>query len=396
MNTIKFIKENGKELISNFLQEDKKGKGYVCPCCNNGSGSDGTGIKFNKDGISLHCYKCGKHFYSILDIVAEIEETDFKDTVNLCCQQLGISNDYIQKYIPIINNNYDKIKKVQKNKNDIHLDVQQDVDLNTHQENKLIDYSYYYEECQFNLYQSQERSIAQNYLFNRGITLESAIPTEIGFDPNWVNPKAPNIKPSPRIILPKGTNSYSARSIDPNCDPKYKIVKVNTDNFFNFQSLTNDNNILFITEGEFDCLSMLECKVDAISIGGTSGVNKLIEYINENPDFKKHLIISLDNDIAGKKAQDELIRQLEVSYKNFSVANLSDEYKDINDLFQSNKDRLIENIKLSMVKSNESLRKKLKPDNSFDYADDCFDDDIEKNKIVKKTGFTELDKEING
>ena len=42
-----------------FTQEARKG-GYICPVCENGSGSDGTGVKLIKgQSFRYKCFKCG-------------------------------------------------------------------------------------------------------------------------------------------------------------------------------------------------------------------------------------------------------------------------------------------------------------------------------------------------
>ena len=42
-----------------FTQEARKG-GYICPVCENGSGSDGTGVKLIRgQSFRYKCFKCG-------------------------------------------------------------------------------------------------------------------------------------------------------------------------------------------------------------------------------------------------------------------------------------------------------------------------------------------------
>ena len=45
-----------------ILERDKDGRGFICPFCNNGSGSDGDGLRLNKkdsSGTHYKCFKCG-------------------------------------------------------------------------------------------------------------------------------------------------------------------------------------------------------------------------------------------------------------------------------------------------------------------------------------------------
>lgn len=43
-----------------FLERDNRGKGYICPCCGNGSGSSGDGIVKVPLSSSYKCFKCGE------------------------------------------------------------------------------------------------------------------------------------------------------------------------------------------------------------------------------------------------------------------------------------------------------------------------------------------------
>lgn len=42
-----------------FLKRDKRNKGYICPCCGNGSGKTGDGIVKIPLSSSYKCFKCG-------------------------------------------------------------------------------------------------------------------------------------------------------------------------------------------------------------------------------------------------------------------------------------------------------------------------------------------------
>lgn len=53
---IKYVHDNPEVY---FKQEARKG-GYVCPVCNNGTGSDGTGVRLIKgQTFRYKCFKCG-------------------------------------------------------------------------------------------------------------------------------------------------------------------------------------------------------------------------------------------------------------------------------------------------------------------------------------------------
>ena len=81
--------------------------------------------------------------------------------------------------------------------------------------------------------------------------------------------------PRERIILPTCKNHYVGRAID---DIK-EFAKVNPKgakaDIFNLKSLQNGNGVVFIVEGFFDALSLIEIGQAAISLNSTSNAQRL-------------------------------------------------------------------------------------------------------------------------
>ena len=85
--------------------------------------------------------------------------------------------------------------------------------------------------------------------------------------------------------------------------PRYKNITGR--GIFNCTALHNTDAPVFVTEGVFDALSVIEVGGAAVSINGTSMVDKFIEYINSNKLTPK-LIVALDADSAGKTAANKI------------------------------------------------------------------------------------------
>lgn len=376
MTTIDIIKNKSDDIATQIMQKAKK-RGYICPFCDNGAGKDGDGITLNPKGNYYKCFKCG-FSGSIIDLVGAVNninlDADIKRAIDICCDYLHIINDYD------LNTNYNKSFKSQK------ATLPKVIDPPTPPP-PLEDLSYYFRKCQDMLMKSEP---AQTYLKSRGLSLDSITKCGLGFDPNWVHPRSPKMQPTARIIIPRSTICYTARNIDPNGDPSYKAMKTTGNDIFNLKALKSSlDEPIFVTEGEFDCLSIIECKRESISIGGTGGVNELVNYLKANPDVRKHLIITLDNDKAGIDAKDKLVNALKSFYPNYSIASISDGYKDVNEALQGNKPQLMDKIEQVRLQT-------LRPHNVKEYLLKGFSADIVSQKNIKKTGFENLDTEIDG
>ena len=99
--------------------------------------------------------------------------------------------------------------------------------------------------------------------------------------------------------------------------------------FFGAHKITD--NIVFVTEGEIDALSVWECGKNAISLGTASVARQFMEYARYNKD--KKYILSLDNDDAGKTAQEDIVKELTKNHIIYIEHNISGNFKDINERF---------------------------------------------------------------
>jgi len=99
------------------------------------------------------------------------------------------------------------------------------------------------------------------------------------------------------------------------------------------------NNIIFVVEGIFDALSLEEFGLSAIALNSTSNTNLLLKLIKANKDqlLDKSFVIIGDNDTAGVKMSETLLKQL--SDININVLNcvLPVEYKDCNEFLVKDK-----------------------------------------------------------
>lgn len=243
----------------------------------------------------------------------------------------------------------------------------------------------YYRECNARL--NDPRAIS--YLQARGISLETASRYGIGFDP--AADPAQSHHPEPRIICPTSSTHYVGRAINPNIQKGYAKMnnKGGTPSIFNARAL-HDNSIkrVFVTEGFFDALSILEAGAAAIALNSASNAEKLIEHL-EKHRTKATMILCGDNDPAGHKALETMragFKRLNISYVD---ADINNGHKDPNEALTADR--------AAFVAAIDQLNTS-RPDNVASYMDKFMSSDIEafRESRDRKTGFAMLDEKAKG
>lgn len=245
----------------------------------------------------------------------------------------------------------------------------------------------YYRECQTRL--NDQRAIS--YLQARGISIETASRYGIGFDP--AADPAGSHHPEPRIICPTSSTHYVGRSINPATPKNFQKInnKGGHPSAFNARAL-HDNSIkrVFVTEGFFDALSILEIGFAAIAINGASNAEKLIEHL-EKHRTKATMILCGDDDPAGHKALEILragCKRLNISYVD---ADINNGHKDANEALTADRAAFVAAV-------NQLISSTTRPDNVASYMDRLMSSDIEafRESRDRKTGFAMLDEKAKG
>ena len=238
-----------------FTREARKG-GYVCPICGNGSGEDGTGVKLIRgQSFRYKCFKCDTSGDVINFYAAEHNLTN-GEALREVCRLYGL--EYTpRKFNKIVRLHRKPIATTEKN-------------VSNHQETQII---------ANDIIIAASHLRETDYFAKRGISYETAEKYHCGYLEQWTHPTKrgeKKIYPSPRVIIPTSAESYVARSTDDNKVPK---MKAGAGNIFNLEVLKSSQQHVVVVEGEFDALSIIEAGNDAISLGSTSNVDKLIEWL---------------------------------------------------------------------------------------------------------------------
>lgn len=257
----------------------------------------------------------------------------------------------------------------------------------------------------FNIYsnvlKSEEGSHGLDYIKNRGFNEELIDKYQIGFSPkddsgqfltkllvkkfnkidilksglSKIDSESLSMKDSvgkQRIVFPifgfgKPTG-ISARTIFDDVKPKYKSLCFERLGIYNSEILLYNPKIIYLCEGAIDCLSLLTMGLNAIGIFGVQNIGK--EYYKYFEKFTGKIIISVDNDEAGKSSLNRIGSLLysfgikEVEYK---FLEESDEKVDLNDILIKYGPN-ISRLKFLEIKSNILEIKKEMPKKQIEYT----------------------------
>lgn len=217
-----------------------------------------------------------------------------------------------------------------------------------------------------------------DYLQKRGITQTTAEIFNLGYSPLTNS-----------IIIPYGQDGYyvqrALNPIEKHDRYRFPIGQVRV---YNAEAL-KEYKTVFIVEGQFDALSIMqESGVGAVATSASQTqliVKTLQKFKEQDPTINPTIILSMDNDRAGQKANRALQRDLEAHGFTCYVNPVNGDYKDANEF---------------LVKDREGFRQKLQhvinqPDNWLDkyYADIKQRHDYPDNI---PTGFKNLDDELDG
>lgn len=313
-------KQEIRSRYKEYLQPAKKKNTYICPLCNNGTGTDGDGITVDPhgDGHRLHCFKCGFHG-DIIDLYQQQQS---------CTIAEAFEGLYSYFNMDIENTATESHQKPQ--------EVRNEPQAANYTPEEKTDYTAYFKACR----ERMNTPAALEYLSFRGISPETAERFWIGCDPEWRSPAAvkngKNPPASPRLIIPTSASSYIARETrqEPS---KYAKMKEGEVNIFNAKALYNEQESpVFITEGEIDALSIIEAGKEAVGLGSVNNKRKFIEQLKEKTTSNT-LILCLDKDEAGQKAEQAIANELQRLNIAFIRAKISGEYKDPNEALTADK-----------------------------------------------------------
>lgn len=353
-----------------LMEKAKDGKSYVCPFCGHGKGGDG--IRLNEDG-KFHCFSCEKNGDAI-DIFAKLNgiENDYPRALIQTAQLYGFQ---IETALP-----QKPVEELTPEEKQERIDKRAHTDILTAQGN-------------------QSHPDFLEYLNRRGLSLKLAQFFGLGFIPEWRHPKiiveGKNPPPSPRLIIPTGKCSYLARDTRPDDQippesEKYKKQKVGGSVIFNADALKTATRPLFIVEGEIDAISFYEVGGQAIGLGSTSNIDRLLLELSRMRKNRTNepFIIALDNDEAGQRATAKLAQGLDNMRIRYTISNPAGDYKDANEALVNDRTGFASRVR-------KAERAELDADTNAAHLDNLYKKFAETPEPIP-TGFTYLDDLLDG
>lgn len=300
-----------KARYTEYLQPAKVKNTYICPLCGNGTGSTGDGMRIDPhgNGKQLKCFKCG--FYGdIVDLYQQEHNCTAGDAFTALRDRFNITIDAEATRTPT---------EPRKAEQYINTTTTENAPETATERPEFTDYL---NEC----YTHRNDPAAVKYLSFRGISQETATAYKLGYDPR-----------KGLLIIPASRHFYAARYINQEAKQRYDNPKGAKTELFNAQAIYNaDGRPVFIVEGAFDALSIIEAGGQAVALNSTSNYNKVLEMVTKKAT-KNTLILCLDNDEAGAKATPELARGLQELNISHITADICGGYKDPNEALTADK-----------------------------------------------------------
>ena len=367
-------KEYLESYVENITEHSAKGnrKAYVCPLCGSGTGRNKTGaFTITPDGHSWKCFACDRGG-DTLDLIGYVEDiSDYKTKIARAAELFNLDIEASAEYQ--------------------NQDTQTNMHTDTKTETNYIDF-----------YKQANKDIqATNYPEKRGLSKAILDRFKIGYVETWKHPNASeNVPTSPRLIIPVTKTSYLARDTReniPDNQKAYAKAKVGSSDIFNGRAFIEDlDKPIFIVEGEIDALSIMEVGGVAVGLGGTSNAKKLLEIL-EGKKLERPLILALDNDSAGIRAQDELAKLLQDKKIPYITAELTTkDVKDPNEMLVKNRETFKARVEKAISETRDDKEKYLET-STDNYIQDFLNGIADSvNTPYIPTGFKGIDEALDG
>lgn len=259
----------------------------------------------------------------------------------------------------------------------------------------------------------KEAAAANNfeYLRKRGISEAVQKRFMVGFVPDWISPQAirtttekggnpANLPRSPRCIIPTGRGSYIARDTRENLTDEQKRFckqKQGAQELFNVKAFDR-SEVVFITEGEIDAMSIEEAGGAAVGLGSVANIRKLISFLQQHYSGQV-LVLCLDNDEPGQATQTQLaseLKELDIHYLD-GAQHLQKTAKDPNEALQKDSESFKAAVSFLQAKALElTAGSSMKEFRAADLLKYFRTIEEQPEGLEAKTGFRTLDEKLQG
>lgn len=262
-------------------------------------------MAFDRKRNKAHCFSCGAD-YDVFDIIGiEYGLSEFKDQMQKAKELFNISDNNTPTTKTPIKKEFAAAAPTP----------------DPETKPAAPDFSEYLKKAHLNVGKT-------DYFKKRGLSQGTIDKYMLGYDPE-----------AGAVIIPITKGYYIKRSIT---DKKYFNLKNAAVIPFNLKALKSAEPV-FVTEGAFDALSIIEAGGQAAALNGATHIGRLVSYIKDNR-ISPTIVISLDNDDAGRDASQKLLTALkEINVQAFE-GNVSGDQKDPNEALTTDKEQFAKSI----------------------------------------------------
>ena len=366
-------KESAKGHLLDYLNAKGINTSTNFSCLNPSHDDKHPSMSFDSRRNRCHCFSCGVD-YDIFDVVGLETGLTGKQLFDHVYSLYNISVDYSD-----FNKNQNTSKSIP------HPESKTKIDINkkSHDENRES-LTEFFAKC----HEAVEKT---DYWKKRGLSKAIVDAYNLGY---WEEKK--------RFVIPTGEFSYNARATW-EADKKERYIKPKGQfELFNLKAIPLAEQPVFVVEGEFDALSIIEAGGIAVALGSSSNL-RFIEFLKSNRP-KYPLILALDNDEAGRAGEAKLSDELTKIQVEFVDADITGEFKDANEALIGDREVFIQNVLNARDNVLSLLEEKRQKEEQAYYQTSAvnglseFIADIEKrrNKDCVSTGFDNLDEILDG
>ncbi len=329
-------------------------------------------MSFDSRRNRCHCFSCGVD-YDIFDVAAIDTGLSGKDLFNHVYSLYNISVDYENS------KNQTSSKSIPQTESKTKIDINKKSQ-NENRENLTE----FFEKC----HAAVEKT---DYWKKRGLSKATVDAYNLGY---WEEKR--------RFVIPTGDFSYNARATW-EADKKERYLKPKGQfELFNLKAIPLAEQPVFVVEGEFDALSIIEAGGIAVALGSSSNL-RFIEFLKSNRP-KYPLILALDNDEAGRAGKAKLSEELTKIQIDFVDADITFGFKDANEALVEDRETFVQSVLNAKNNVLNLLEEKRQKEAEAYYQTAAvhglsdFIADIEKrhNKDCVSTGFENLDELLDG
>ena len=362
------VKEYLKEQLVDFLEERNINirKNFICLNPEHLESTPSMSYDARRDKV--HCFGCGAD-YDIFNLIGiEYGLDDFQSQFNKACELYDVKVEQNHTTKPT------RVRTPQNKREG------EDVKMST------VDY---YKACEAAVHQT-------SYFKSRGLSDETIRTFSLGYDAQ-----------NQRVVIPVSREFYISRSVSGKGFYNPSGVK---SIIFNLKALQAKNKPVFVVESTFCALSVIQCGGNCIGLNGLNNVNQLIEVIQQHQLTDLKLIVALDNDDAGRKASYDLMVKLKEMNIQAIIYNLSDEFKDPNELLVADASRLkanvadaeqefekyLDELKKQQEEEAQRIKAEYQATSALGHLQGFINDIATINTNYIPTGFSELDRTLGG